>query len=163
MKDFQPYSNLWLNTRTWFTRHKAWTEGAWDEIQPEELETTFENVMKAMSQVVRYFKDKGFPKILQNATDMKAKIDEFKPIVPIALSLRKEGMVDRHWDQISKTVGFDIRPDENFTLNTCVEKGLINHTELCEDVGERAYKENHIEKSLNKMQGEWEGLNFALP
>ena len=90
MKDFQPYSNLWLNTRTWFVRHKAWTEGAWDEIDPVELETTFENVMKAMGTVVRYFKDKGFPKILQNAADMKAKIDEFKPIVPIALSLRKK-------------------------------------------------------------------------
>lgn len=29
---------------------------------------------------------------------MKEKIDEFKPKVPLALSLRKEGMQDRHWD-----------------------------------------------------------------
>jgi len=29
---------------------------------------------------------------------MKDKVEEFKPYVPIALSLRKEGMKDRHWD-----------------------------------------------------------------
>lgn len=29
---------------------------------------------------------------------MKKKVDEFKPFVPLALALRKEGMKDRHWD-----------------------------------------------------------------
>jgi hypothetical protein len=68
-------------------------------------------------------------------------------------------MVDRHWDAISKQVGFDIRPDENFTLNRVVEKGLLKHTELCEEVGERAYKEKLIGKvkiflfhNLSKLQ-----------
>ena len=47
---------------------------------------------------------------------MKAGIDAFKPIVPVAVALRKDGMKDRHWDELSKKVGFDIRPDEEFTL-----------------------------------------------
>lgn len=38
MKDFQPYSSLWLTTRTWFTRHEAWTTGAWEELDPAELD-----------------------------------------------------------------------------------------------------------------------------
>jgi hypothetical protein len=28
---------------------------------------------------------------------MKKQVDAFKPIVPIAVYLRKDGMVDRHW------------------------------------------------------------------
>jgi len=28
---------------------------------------------------------------------MKDKIDEFRPVVPVAVSLRKDGMYDRHW------------------------------------------------------------------
>lgn len=40
---------------------------------------------------------------------------------------------------------------------------MLKHTELCEEVGERASKEHFIEKSLEKMQGEWEGLDFKLP
>lgn len=72
-------------------------------------------------------------------------------------------MVDRHWDTISKQVGFDIRPDDNFTLNKVVEKGILKYPELCEEVGERAYKEYHIETSLKKMRADWQGQNFLLP
>ena len=81
----------------------------------------------------------------------------------MAVALRKEGMKDRHWDALSEAVGFDIRPTEDFTLTTVVEKGMLNHAEIADEIGEKAYKEFHIEKSLAKMKGEWEGLNFMLP
>ena len=88
---------------------------------------------------------------------MKAKVDEFKPYVPLAVALRKEGMKERHWDQISEAVGFDIRPDEDFTLTTVIEKDMLKHLEVCEEVGERAAKEYFIECSLEKMMKEWDG------
>jgi len=94
---------------------------------------------------------------------MKAKVDAFKEIVPLALPLRKEGMVDRHWDQVSAAVGFDIRPTEGFTLQAAVDKGLLAQCDLCEEVGEKAFKEHHIETSLKKMQEQWEGQDFKLP
>lgn len=119
--------------------------------------------MKAINGVTRYFKDRDFPKIFANAQTMKQKVDEFKPVVPLALSLRKKGMVDRHWDQISNQVGFDIRPCEGFTLTTVVEKGMLKHVELAEEIGEKAYKEFNIETSLKKMQADWEGVDFTLP
>jgi len=56
IKEFKPYSELWLTTRTWFQRHAAWTEGEWDELDPDELETTFENCIKTITGVARYFK-----------------------------------------------------------------------------------------------------------
>jgi dynein heavy chain len=79
------------------------------------------------------------------------------------MALRKTGMVDRHWDNISGAVGFDIRPTEGFTLQTCIDKGLLAHSELCEDTGEKAYKEYNIEKSLKKMKDDWGPLKFLLP
>lgn len=94
---------------------------------------------------------------------MKDKIDEFKKVVPVAIALRKKGMQDRHWDALSKESGIEIRPEEGFCLNTVIEKGMVEHSELCEDIGEKAYKENNIEKSLKKMKSEWEGCDFSLP
>jgi dynein heavy chain len=44
-----------------------------------------------------------------------------------------------------------------------IDAGLMNFTEFCDDVGERAYKEFHIEKSLTKMQADWKDCNFNLP
>jgi dynein heavy chain len=116
-----------------------------------------------MGGVLRYFREKDMPSIFKIAEAMKKAIDDFKPYVPLAVSLRKEGMKDRHWDQISDKVGFDIRPDEEFTLQKVIDKGMLKHVEICEEVGERAYKEFGIERMLNKMMTEWKGQDFLLP
>jgi len=96
---------------------------------------------------------------------MKAKIDEFKPIVPLAVFLRKDGMADRHWTEISEKVGFEVSPagDEEFSLQKLIDMGMVKHNQVCEDVGERAGKEYHIEKSLKKMKEDWEPQLFRCP
>jgi dynein heavy chain len=86
---------------------------------------------------------------------MKGKVDDFKPLVPLALSLRKEGMHERHWDQLSEKVGFDIHPTEGFTLTSLVDKGLLKHNDAAELIGEKAFKEHNIEVSLRKMREAW--------
>jgi dynein heavy chain len=154
-KDFQPYSNLWLTTRNWFKSHHSWLNDTWEQLNATDLDNTFESSNKIISQVLRYFKEKDLPKIQKIAETMKKNIDEFKPYVPLAIALRKEGMKDRHWDQISDKVGFDIRPVEGFTLTSVIDAGMLKHLEICEEVGEKAYKEFHIEKSLTKMMGDW--------
>lgn len=40
---------------------------------------------------------------------------------------------------------------------------MLNYLEICEEVGEKAYKEFHIEKSLTKMMNDWKDQNFMLP
>lgn len=87
---------------------------------------------------------------------MKAKIDDFKPVVPVAMALRKKGMQDRHWEALSKETGVQIHSnEEGFNLAKVIEKGMVDHAEACEDVGEKAYKEHNIEKNLAKMQADW--------
>lgn len=100
-KDFQPYSNLWLTTRTWHKSHNGWLNDSWEKLNANDLDTVFENCNKIMSQVLRFFRDKEFPKITRIADSMKKNIDDFKPYVPLAVALRKDGMKDRHWDHIS--------------------------------------------------------------
>jgi len=63
VKDFTPYSDLWLTTRTFKERHLAWTTGAWEDLDPEELDQTFEHCVKTINKAARYFKDRDFPKI----------------------------------------------------------------------------------------------------
>jgi hypothetical protein len=40
---------------------------------------------------------------------------------------------------------------------------MLKYLDVCEEVGERAYKEFQIEKSLNKMLNDWKDCNFLLP
>lgn len=67
------------------------------------------------------------------------------------VALRKKGMKDRHWEQISEKVGFEVKPYEGFTFTKLLEMGLMAHVETCVDIGERAAKEFQIENMLNEM------------
>lgn len=161
-KDFQPYSNLWKTTMTWKTQYNEWMTGKWENLKAEELVNTFEQCLKNMSQCVRFFSQDTeefkvkFKDIVPIAKTIKEQIDEFKPIVPLAEALRKEGMLERHWTQLSTMVGFDICPDENFTLTKVIELGMKKHVAAAEEIGEKAFKEYHIRKSLDQMKAAWE-------
>jgi len=120
-------------------------------------------MMKTIKSAVRYFKDKDFPKITTNANQISDEIDGFKKVVPVAIALRKKGMKDRHWEMLSKETKVEIAPCEGFNLNMVIEKGMVDFADTCEDIGEKAYKEYNIEKSLAKMKGDWIGQDFILP
>lgn len=42
---------------------------------------------------------------------VKSEMDKFKPNLPLMVSLRKQGMKDRHWKEVSKLAGIQIDPD----------------------------------------------------
>ena len=111
----------------------------------------------------RNFRDRKQEDMLKIAETIKKGVDDFKTTVPLAVALRKEGMKTRHWDAITAAVGFDIRPDDNFTLTTVIQKGMLGHIGVAEEIGEKAFKEYNIEKALAKMKRDWQGLNFLLP
>lgn len=163
VKDFEPYSNLWTTARNWYHNHKSWLEDPWEDLDAQNLDDTVQNSFKTILRTAAYFKGKDLPKISTIAAEVKEKIDSFRKYVPLAVALRKDGMYERHWDQISEGVGFDIRPTEGFTLTTVIEKGLEKNIPLCEEVGEKASREYSIECLLKKMQEDWIGVNFMTP
>jgi dynein heavy chain len=61
-------------------------------------------------------KDKDVPGIKKIAEVIKESVLDFKQYSPMAIALRTEGMKDRHWEQISAKVGFQVKPYPGFTL-----------------------------------------------
>ena len=74
-------------------------------------------------------------------------MDEFRPKVPLLLALRKKGMTERHWDQVSIAMGINppLRPNDDFTFAKALELGLMDQVERIVDIGETAGKEYAIE------------------
>jgi dynein heavy chain len=68
---------------------------------------------------------------LKIAEGVKFQIDEFRPKVPLLSALRKGGLRDRHWKQISDRVGFHVYPDVDFTFSQALNMGLLKHAEVC--------------------------------
>ena len=69
-----------------------------------------EDSLKNLLYSIRYFKDKEILHILKIAESVKAQLDEFRPKVPLLIALRKKGLRDRHWEQLSIKVGFTVYP-----------------------------------------------------
>jgi dynein heavy chain len=71
-------------------------------------------------------------------------------------------MRERHWTQLSESLGFSLCPDRSFTFATCLELKLPDHLELISKVGELAGKEFSIEQALDKMEHEWKPLKLDV-
>jgi dynein heavy chain len=63
-------------------------------------------------------------------------MEAFKPKLPLMVALRKEGMKERHWKEVSKLAGVEINPaEEDFTFKKVVSLGLMSHVDACVEIG----------------------------
>lgn len=130
----------------------------------EEVERFVEDSFKTLSSVLRYFTDRDIEPMCKITDIVRLQLDEFRPKVPLMVALRKDGMKERHWQQISTEVGFTVKPTgDDFCFQDILEMGLLTHKDQCVEIGERAEKEFNIENMLNEMLGIWDGILFDLP
>ena len=80
------------------------------------------------------------------------------------VALRKQGMTDRHWKQVSETMNREINPakEEDFNFQKVLELGLMEKSDRLCEIGETASKEYQIETMLRTMQKQWEDINWDL-
>lgn len=83
-------------------------------------------------------------------------MQKFKPNLPLMVALRKEGMKQRHWAEVSRLAGVDINPDqEGFNFKKVLSLGLIKNVDQCVEIGEKASKEYNIQTMLKEMWRLW--------
>jgi dynein heavy chain len=109
-------------------------------------------------------RDREILGVMKIAESVKAQLDEFRPKVPLLIALRKKGMTNRHWDQVTKAMGFDtpLRPDEGFNFAKALQIGLMDKVDKMVDIGETAGKEYQIEQMLESMITIWDGIKFQV-
>lgn len=104
-----------------------------------------EDSFKTLTGVLRYFKDRDIEPMCKITDVIKVQLDQFRPKVPLMVALRKDGMKERHWEQISEKVGFTVQPTgEDFCFQDILNMKLLDFSELCCEIGERAEKEFNI-------------------
>eukprot|EP00760_Papus_ankaliazontas_P012185 PhM_4_TR15212/c0_g2_i1/m.1704/K10408/DNAH; dynein heavy chain, axonemal len=160
-KDFEPYATLWTTADDWRTMHHSWMNDPFDTVDAEDLDKQVQTMWKNILKSTKAFKDK--PSILKISEEVKSQIDEFRPIIPVVKFLRTQGMQDRHWAQICKEVGFEVRPGVTLrNMQDVYNLDLNLHQEAIMKVSEVANKEYQIEQSLNKMKEEWEPIKLNV-
>ncbi|XP_005102124.3 dynein heavy chain 1, axonemal [Aplysia californica] len=159
-KEFDPFRKLWITTSDWLRWQESWLTDPLQAINAEEVERCVNESFKTMQKSVRFFST--IPAVQEVAMNIKSNIEQFKPYVPLIQALTNPGLRQRHWDQLSDEVGFKLQPSPTLTFSKCLELKLNDHIEPISRVSEVAAKEYAIEKALNKMESDWENVEFEV-
>ncbi|KAK3261161.1 hypothetical protein CYMTET_29916, partial [Cymbomonas tetramitiformis] len=155
-KAFEPYSMMW-KTCAEFTRSlPEWMDGPFTALDSDQIandvERWFRNTYKTTKQL------KGEP--LVAAQKLKQRIETFQEHLPLITALRNPGLRDRHWKKMSDQIGFQVKADSSFSVTRALQLELQKYMGIIDEVSEHASKEYSLEKTLDKMQGDWSGVMF---
>ena len=159
---FEPYENLWKYAHSWKQWQNDWMNGSFLKLDPGQVEKDVNLALKVLYKTSKLFTQQSLEKCSENCETVRSQIEDFMKYVPIIAGLRNPGMRDRHWEQISAEIGSELNPDENFTLKTGLDMGILDHEAAILKISDIAGKEFSIEQALDKMQNEWSTVELQL-
>jgi dynein heavy chain len=109
------------------------------------------------------FKDKeADEKIIALCDKYKTMVDKFKPKAELALALTRKGLMQHHWNDLYQLTGIDCTPKEGLTFKKILEAGMLKHIEVCNEIGEKAYREFLISAQIDQLEKNWKECIFNL-
>ncbi|KAG8513614.1 Dynein heavy chain 3, axonemal [Galemys pyrenaicus] len=158
MTNKMPYEQLWVTAYEFSTKSEEWMNGPLFLLNAEEIVEEVGNMWRTIYKLTKTLLDLPAPRRL--AENVKMKIEKFKQHIPILTISCNPGMKDRHWQQISEIVGYEIKPTETTCLSNMLEYGIGKFIDKLEPIGAAASKEYSLEKNLEKMKLDWVNMSF---
>ena len=120
----------------WYTDIDIWMDNQFESIDANAAEKFVEESFRAIISANKYFKDRSMSQIVAIGEKVRGEMDKFKPNLPLMVALRKDGMKDRHWAEVSKLANFEIDPQaEDFNFRKILNLGLLKHVDPCIEIG----------------------------
>lgn len=58
VKEFTPYSNLWITAHQWFENIEKWLNGEWEGLDAPAAQKFMEESVRVLGGTIRFFKDR---------------------------------------------------------------------------------------------------------
>jgi len=150
----------------------SWISCVWENLKGNEVEESVAKYKSVLMNCKKVFKLKLETAVFVDIIEKVMKeIQEFDKYVPLAVNLRVEGMMTRHWEALTEEIKkkWDLPgspPDlispslPGFTFQTCIDMQLEHFLEISDDISNRATKEFNIQQDLVKMYNDWKPVVF---
>jgi len=165
-KQFRPFFELWSTTSLFNGSYSVWMTGPFVELDPVQIGKDVTAWHKLMYKLERELLAADYVKPSKVATEMKAKIQEFKSHLPVISWLRNPGLRQRHWDKLSSILAPGrqafLTPDADLTLSQILALDISAHKSAIEDISSTASKEYQLELQLDKMNKEWKSVLLEI-
>jgi len=158
-----PHNSLWGYAREYFYKFNIWMNGPIYDLDGERLPEDILQATKALYKLQKVaFKELADTNLITG--DLRNLYTEFRPYLPIIVSLKNPDLKPRHCEIIQKLSDpiFDLDYDLHQSISDLVKLGVQELIEDIEEVSEIATKERALELNLNKMRDEWKTVKFEL-
>jgi dynein heavy chain, axonemal len=146
---------LWDHIDTCKKAFEVFYENKWVETQPFEMEDEVKKLMKTLKDM----------KIDKKANAYQGILDEIKKwlvFLPLIAELADDSMRNRHWDMIKEKLGVQFTIDENLLLRDIYNLNIGKYQEDVEEITDQARQEAKMEKTLAKLDGSWNDIEFEF-
>ncbi|XP_022099330.1 dynein heavy chain 3, axonemal-like isoform X3 [Acanthaster planci] len=157
----EPFYKLWQTAVQFHQQYDNWMNGPLLEVDAELVEEEVQSLWKTSYKLTKIFTgstDMMGP--MRASVTIKAKLEKFKLNMPLIGALCNPGIKQRHWDMMSKKVGFNMTPTKETPLLEMLQMGLEKYLDDLSEISSQASKEYALEKALSKMKEDWQSVHF---
>lgn len=95
--------------------------------------------------------------------ELKKKIDDFSDSCPLLELMAGDGMKDRHWERLEKTLETKLDVESpSYLLGDVMKAPLLKFKDDIEDICVGANKEKDIEAKLKQVISDWSNVNILF-
>lgn len=122
----------------------------------EEVDAMFKVILKLVKVLI------SNPQAKRIAEQLRLKIEKFKIYLPILDAICRQGLTDRHWQQISDELGQPVSPQMQSSLCAMIDVDIQRIVGRLEEISNAAGNEYELNMQLSVMQSEWKDVAFEL-
>ncbi|GLC41774.1 hypothetical protein PLESTM_001238200 [Pleodorina starrii] len=133
---------------------EGWMTSPCAELDPEAIQAKVDELARNNYKALKARKEDPV------SGRLKSQLEEFSSVLPLLQEVANKALEKRHWEQIFAALG---RPSaESFTVRDLLDWDILTHIEAVSNIGGVATKEASMLKTLDKMETEWNGLDFRV-
>lgn len=139
VESFQPYKQLWYACSNFIKLEDATLGNPIIGVDLDEVWETLMGLKKELMQSLKIFSEK--PEIMDVAYVFLDKIQEFIPVYNSVKDLRNENWIYLHWQELSQTIGQEIKYTIAMNYQYLVRKGVLDFLPQVHEISVRATDE----------------------
>uniref|UniRef100_A0A1B0DFE7 AAA+ ATPase domain-containing protein n=1 Tax=Phlebotomus papatasi TaxID=29031 RepID=A0A1B0DFE7_PHLPP len=178
-----PFSKLMKLCIEWLRHFYVWMDGPFEYLEPNFVARTVDEYLKEFQETQKYYHNRikadlignpickfrgqtedpsveKHPVPLKLCWKMITWIQDFRLGVQIVKIICNPALRERHWNEMSQMVGFDLTPDAGTTLRKFINHKLEDKLGDFEIISIGANKELLLQENLTGMIEEWSGIKL---
>jgi dynein heavy chain len=163
-RNIKPYDELWKLVAQTKEKSDLWMNAFVRDLDADEIERESKQMLATARKLENTFKDR-LPKPAEVALLTRNEIEKNRTLIPVMRIVSTPGLEDRHFEQIAKVLDLSsgsFRIDPTTTFKQVQSFHLEQFVEAIEDIAQSAAREFSNFKMLEKMERDWEPVQFEL-